>query len=234
MAYSLNVNNYSVLTKNSDERYIEILNDVFNYNISVLKVFRSVEDTKVMLISTKYGRFVLKFFSPKAKKIERFAKSMIKGDYYENLFIQTERVRDEGFYSVNDFYLLAEKKTLRFAHHYIMLIEYIEGVELSDVNIIDSTLKIKIDTAIAGLHQHGMISGAPHKGNFIVVEDEIRIIDLSGKRCTSQRRAKDRIDLERYYCIPNKIKDYGFYSLIYKMVLKKTIRKWKEKIFARV
>ncbi len=48
------------------------------------------------------------------KNNERFIKSLIKGDYYENLFRQTDRVRQEGFDALNDFYLLAEIKTLRF------------------------------------------------------------------------------------------------------------------------
>ncbi|RFQ61832.1 hypothetical protein CRD98_30345, partial [Escherichia coli] len=31
----------------------------------------------------------------------------------------------EGIQSINDYFLLAERKTLNFAHYYIMLIEYI-------------------------------------------------------------------------------------------------------------
>ncbi|NUU67650.1 lipopolysaccharide core heptose(II) kinase RfaY [Enterobacteriaceae bacterium BIT-l23] len=229
MVHSLNINNYYVLTKDSDGRYEEILRDIFKYNISIIKVFRNIEDTKVLLISTKYGKFILKFFAPKMKQKERFAKSMLKGDYYENLFRQTERVRNEGVHSVNDFYLLAEKKTLRFVHHYIMLIEYIDGIELADINPIDDELKSKINTSIIELHQHGMVSGDPHKGNFIVANNEVRIIDLSGKRCTAGRRAKDRIDLERHFGIYNKTKDLGFYILIYKKKLRNFIRKLKGK-----
>ncbi len=48
-------------------------------------------------------------------------------------FEQTQKVRNEGLHSLNDFYLLAERKTLRFVHTYIMLIEYIDGVELCDI-----------------------------------------------------------------------------------------------------
>ncbi|TYN20971.1 heptose kinase, partial [Salmonella enterica subsp. enterica serovar Typhimurium] len=47
------------------------------------------------------------------------------------------------------------------------------------------------------------VSGDPHKGNFILQGNEIRIIDLSGKRPSRQRKAKDRIDLERHYGIKN-------------------------------
>lgn len=52
-----------------------------------------------------------------------------------------------------------------------------------------------------------MVSGDPHRGNFIIENGEVRIIDLSGKRASAQRKAKDRIDLERHYGIKNEVKD---------------------------
>ncbi|WP_306674618.1 lipopolysaccharide core heptose(II) kinase RfaY [Escherichia coli] len=41
------------------------------------------------------------------------------------------------------------------------------------------------------MHQHGMVSGDPHKGNFIVSEKGLRLIDLSGKnnRCFKSKRS---------------------------------------------
>ncbi len=65
-------------------------------------------------------------------------------------------MRNEGLHSLNDFYLLAERKTLRFVHTYMMLIEYIDGVELCDIPDIDETLKNKIQQSIRSLHEHGM------------------------------------------------------------------------------
>nr|WP_275889203.1 lipopolysaccharide core heptose(II) kinase RfaY [Salmonella enterica] len=32
-----------------------------------MKVFRNIEDTKVVLINTDYGKYILKVFSPKVK-----------------------------------------------------------------------------------------------------------------------------------------------------------------------
>ncbi|GDO34389.1 lipopolysaccharide core biosynthesis protein WaaY [Escherichia coli] len=77
---------------------------------------------------------------------ERFLKSCIKKDYYENLIYQTDRVRGEGIQSINDYFLLAERKTLNFAHYYIMLIEYIEGVGLNEYLEISI---IRIDKRVA-------------------------------------------------------------------------------------
>ncbi|HAB1527588.1 TPA_asm: lipopolysaccharide core heptose(II) kinase RfaY, partial [Salmonella enterica subsp. enterica] len=145
------------------------------------------------------------------------------------LFHQTDRVRREGFAALNDFYLLAEIKTLRYVKTYVMIIEYIEGIELVDMSEISDEVRGKIKQSIYSLHQHGMVSGDPHKGNFILQGNEIRIIDLSGKRPSRQRKAKDRIDLERHYGIKNNVRDIGFYLLIYKKKLRNFLRRIKGK-----
>ncbi|WP_336220089.1 lipopolysaccharide core heptose(II) kinase RfaY [Citrobacter amalonaticus] len=229
MIIETKIKNYTVFTKKDGKKYIDIFNDFLSHNLKVIKVFRSIEDTKVVLIDTEYGKYILKVFHPKVKNTERFLKSLVKGDYYEKLFYQTDRVRREGFEALNDFYLLAEVKTLRYVHTYIMLIEYIEGVELADMPEISPAVKEKIQHSIHKLHQHGMVSGDPHKGNFILQNGEIRIIDLSGKRPSRQRMAKDRIDLERHYGIENNDKDLGFYLLIYKKKWRNFLRRLKGK-----
>ncbi|HAO9176396.1 TPA: lipopolysaccharide core heptose(II) kinase RfaY [Escherichia coli] len=183
-----------------------------------------------MLIDTARGPLVLKVYAPKHKMIERFLKSCIKKDYYENLIYQTDRVRGEGVQSINDYFLLAERKTLNFAHYYIMLIEYIEGVGLNEYLEISEDLKDQLSESIKELHQHGMVSGDPHKGNFIVSEKGLRLIDLSGKKTTAVLKAKDRIDLERHYNIKNELKDFGYTYLIFKKKIKKVIRDVKVKL----
>lgn len=223
------VNGYVVFTKDDGKKYLNIFQDFLSYNIKIEKVFRNIEDTKVVLIDTPHGKLILKIFAPNSKRTERFFKSLIKGDYYERLFSQTERIREKGVSTINDFYLLAEKKTLRFAHYYIMLIEYIDGVELSEVPVIDDQLKSKIKASISELHNNGMVSGDPHKGNFIIQGNEIRIIDLSGKSPSMTRIAKDRVDLERHYGITNDVKDLGYYQLVFKKRIKNFIRKLKGK-----
>ncbi|EIZ5665782.1 heptose kinase, partial [Salmonella enterica] len=121
--------------------------------------------------------------------------------------------------------------TLRYVKTYVMIIEYIEGIELVDMPEISDEVRGKVKQSIYSLHQHGMVSGDPHKGNFILQGNEIRIIDLSGKRPSRQRKAKDRIDLERHYGIKNNVRDIGFYLLIYKKKLRNLLRciKGKEK-----
>ncbi|WP_306804176.1 lipopolysaccharide core heptose(II) kinase RfaY, partial [Escherichia coli] len=67
------------------------------------------------------------------------------------------------------------------------------------------------------------------RGNFIDSKDGVRIIDLSGKSCTAERKARDRLAMERHLGIVNEIKDYGYYSVIYRTKLRKFIKKLKGK-----
>lgn len=230
MIYNKTINGLKVFIKDNDPFYEQVLNDFLTCRVKTLKVFRSIDDTKVILIDTARGPLVLKVYAPKHKMIERFLKSCVKKDYYENLIHQTDRVRGEGIQSINDYFLLAERKTLNFAHYYIMLIEYIEGVGLNEYLEISEDLKEQLSESIKELHQHGMVSGDPHKGNFIVSEKGLRLIDLSGKKTTAVLKAKDRIDLERHYNIKNELKDFGYTYLIFKKKIKKAIRDVKVKL----
>lgn len=129
----------------------------------------------------------------------------------------------------NDFYFLAERKIFNYASVFIMLIEYVEGVELNDMPIIPENVKAEIKASMEKLHALNMLSGDPHRGNFIVSKDGVRIIDLSGKSCTAERKARDRLAMERHLGIVNEIKDYGYYSVIYRTKLRKFIKKLKGK-----
>ncbi|VEB52304.1 lipopolysaccharide core biosynthesis protein [Salmonella enterica subsp. enterica] len=64
------IKNYTVFVKKDGEKYIEIFKDFLSYNHQVIKVFRNIEDTKVVLINTDYGKYILKVFSPKVKNTE--------------------------------------------------------------------------------------------------------------------------------------------------------------------
>jgi len=230
MIVSKKINNFKVYIKDGNKIYEEVFNDFLNNRLNVIKVFRSIEDTKVSLINTPHGKFVFKVFVPKEKKLERFLKSFVKGDYYLNLLLQTDRVRNEGVKFPNDFYLLAEKKIFNYASVFIMLIEFVEGVELSDIDDLSIDIRTEIKTKMIELHQHNMVSGDPHKGNFILSQDGIRIIDLSGKACNAKRKAKDRIDMERHLQIKNEINDLSYLSVYYRSVFRKKFKALKLKI----
>ncbi|MGV7091582.1 lipopolysaccharide core heptose(II) kinase RfaY [Siccibacter turicensis] len=224
------INDFVVYVKDNDTFFTGLFEDFLHYRLDVVKVFRSIEDTKVVLIDTPRGKFVLKVFAPKDKKFERVAKSFVKGDYYYTLLKQTDRVINEGLRFPNDFYLLAERKIFNYASLFVMIIEYVEGVELADLSEIDDDVRAEIAEKMQLLHQHNMISGDPHKGNFILSADGIRIIDLSGKTPTANRKAKDRIDMERHLGIENELKDLGYYSVVYKKRVRLKIKRIKQRL----
>lgn len=109
-----------------------------------------------------------------------------------------------------------------------MLIEYVEGVELNDMPIIPENVKAEIKASMEKLHALNMLSGDPHRGNFIVSKDGVRIIDLSGK---AVRQSVKLVIVWPWNVtgIANEIKDYGYYSVIYRTKLRKFIKKLKGK-----
>ncbi len=165
MITSIRYRGFSFYYKDNDNKYKEIFDEILAYNFKTVKVLRNIDDTKVSLIDTKYGRYVFKvFFAPKTKRNERFLKSFVKGDYYQNLIVETDRVRSAGLTFPNDFYFLAERKIFDSASVFIMLIEYVEGVELNDMPIIPENVKAEIKASMEKLHALKYAIGRPTPG----------------------------------------------------------------------
>ena len=53
------IKDFVVFTDDNNSKYLNVLNDFLSYNIKIIKVFRSIDDTKVMLIDTDYGKLVI-------------------------------------------------------------------------------------------------------------------------------------------------------------------------------
>lgn len=64
------------------------------------------------------------------------------------MIVETDRVRSAGLTFPNDFYFLAERKIFNYASVFIMLIEYVEGVELNDMPIIPEDVKAEIKASM--------------------------------------------------------------------------------------
>ncbi|MDA8496216.1 lipopolysaccharide core heptose(II) kinase RfaY [Kluyvera georgiana] len=103
--------NFKLYYKDNEEKYKSIFADVVNYRFRTLKVFRNTNDTKVSLIDTEYGKYILKIFSPKTRKAERFLKSFIKGDYYKHLIVKTDRAKKRDLFFRMIFIFLQREKS---------------------------------------------------------------------------------------------------------------------------
>ncbi len=222
---------YTVYTSGNQQYFIDILDDFLNYRLKTVKVFRSIPDTKVSLVEKGGKHYVVKVFTPKEKRNERFLKSFFRGDYYLTLLKQTAMLRERGVTFPNDFHLLAETKIFNFASRFIMIIEYIPGVEmdiLASRGELSDEIKAEVLQSVKILHQHKVIFDDAHKQNFMLSNGRVRVIDLSGKNYSRFRAAKDFIDLERHFGINDFKKDF-----YYQWVSKKSKFRKKFKAFRR-
>lgn len=227
---------YTVYTNGDDHFFISMLDDFLHSRLTTLKIFRSIPDTKVSLVEKDGRLFVLKVFTPKEKRSERFLKSFFRGDYYLTLFKQTAMLRERNVTSPNDFHLLAETKIFNFASRFIMIIEYIPGVEmdiLAAKGELTETIKSEVLESVKELHQHHVIFDDAHKQNFLLSNGRVRIIDLSGKNYSRFRAAKDFIDLERHFGISDFHRGFSYQWVKRKSQFRKKFKAFKGRLIGR-
>ena len=233
MIFKKKIGAFTVFIKDNNSIYEKALDDFLSGRMNILKLLRSEDETKVWLIDTEKGPMVLKLFVPKHQKFERILKSLIKKDYYQSLIYKTDNAISHGATMINDIYLLAQRKICNYAYVHIILMEYIDGTQIINLEPISDELKSEIKTVLEQLHTYDMVSGAPHKENTMVTKDGVKFIDLSGKRCTCVSRAKDRMELERYLGIKNLKKDWGYYVYISIKNTRNSIRNIRKKLGLR-
>jgi len=233
MIFKKKIGAFTVFIKDNNSIYEKALDDFLSGRMNILKLLRSEDETKVWLIDTEKGPMVLKLFVPKHKKFERILKSLIKKDYYQSLIYKTDNAVNHGATMINDIYLLAQRKICNYAYVHIILMEYIDGTQIINLEPISDELKSEIKTVLEQLHTYDMVSGAPHKENTMITKDGVKFIDLSGKRCTCVSRAKDRMELERYLGIKNLKKDWGYYVYISIKNTRKSIKNIRKKLGLR-
>ena len=233
MIFKKKIGAFTVFVKDNNSIYEKALNDFLSGRMNILKLLRSEDETKVWLIDTEKGPMVLKLFVPKHKKFERILKSLIKKDYYQSLIYKTDNAINHGATMINDIYLLAQRKICNYAYVHIILMEYIDGTQIINLEPISDELKSEIKVVLEQLHTYDMVSGAPHKENTMITKDGVKFIDLSGKRCTCVSRAKDRMELERYLGIKNLKKDWGYYVYISIKNTRKSIKNIRKKLGLR-
>lgn len=222
--------NFTLYYKEGDFAYQKIFEDFVHYQLLVLKVFRNREKAKVMLIKHDKQYYVIKIFKPNGKPIEILYKSLFKKDYFLNLIKRNDELWARGMRFQNDVYLLAQRKRMYCTDLYIMLFEYIPGKVLNEFAEVPEDIKQEVLCNMALLHQHKLVSGDAHKGNFILSRQGLRIIDLCGKKFSRRRVAEDRLTLERRMHITDVEKDFFYYVLKAKLNIRHKIKNGKKRI----
>lgn len=67
MIYNKTINGLKVFIKDNDPFYEQVLNDFLTCRVKTLKVFRSIDDTKVILIALLVDLLYLKFMRQSIK-----------------------------------------------------------------------------------------------------------------------------------------------------------------------
>ncbi|MGR7464112.1 lipopolysaccharide core heptose(II) kinase RfaY [Klebsiella aerogenes] len=209
--------------------FFDTFRDILALKFKVLRKFKTNNHTKVALIETSAGIFVIKIYAPRKKRGEKFFKTFFFGSYQENLIHQIDRAKSMGDDFVNDFYFLAEKRLFGFPLVSVMLFEYIPGTSLDDLPTTPPSLIRTVMASVEKMHGMGIISGDPHKGNFIMSPAGIKVIDLSGKRCSALRKAQDNIMLEKHFSA-TVTRDFWYDIVSIRDIQRNILRKYKMKL----
>lgn len=209
--------------------FFDIFRDILALKLKVLREFKTNAHTRVALIETSAGRFVIKIYAPRKKRVEKFFKALLFGSYQENLIHQINRAKSMGDDFVNDFYFLAERRMFGFPLVSIMLFEYIPGTSLNELPTTPPSVIRTVRASVEKMHGMGIISGDPHKGNFIMSPAGIRAIDLSGKRYSSIRKAQDNIMLEKHFSV-TVTRDFWYHIVSIRKRQRHVLKKYKMKL----
>lgn len=204
---------YHLHFKDGSNDYRSVFKNILSLNARLIGTYKCTRHTRVSLVEVKKIKYVIKVYCPQRKRLERFLKALFRGSYNENLIKQIDESYNDGCMIPNNFFLLAEKKFFRFPYISIMLLEFIPGRNASTLTPPPLNLKHEIVSAVTTLHSEGIISGDPHRGNFIITEQGIRAIDLSGKPCNSRNIAKDCTLMKKIYGIHDVKQPYNNYFI---------------------
>ncbi|MEM6159211.1 lipopolysaccharide core heptose(II) kinase RfaY [Erwinia sp. P6884] len=230
MLHKNKYNDFTLYFKESQSRYSQVFESFVKYQLPVIKVLRSQNKTKVILTEHDKKLYILKVFKPNGKRVERLYKSFFKKDYFVNLIKRNDVLWAKGMRFQNDVYLLAQRKRRHCTNLYIMLNEYIPGKVLNEFDEVPDGVKQDVKRNMSLLHQHKLVSGDAHKGNFILSREGVRIIDLCGKKFTRRRVAEDRLALENRLHITDFDKDFAYYLLKAKFNIRNKIKTGKNRI----
>ncbi len=209
--------------------FFDTFRDILALKVKVLREFKTSHHTRVALIETCAGIFIIKIYAPRKKRVEKFFKALFSGSYQENLIHQIDRAKSMGDEFVNDFYFLAERRMFGFPLVSIMLFEYIPGPGLNDLPTTPPSVIRTVMASVEKMHGMGIISGDPHKGNFIMSPAGIRAIDLSGKRYSAIRKAQDNIMLEKHFSATAR-RDFWYYIVSIRKRQRHVLKKYKMKL----
>ncbi len=175
------------------ERRGEVLRDAMGHPTRK----RIVLKTKIagVPVVIKHELFIFRF--------DRSVKAFLFGSDARNIFLLSERARADGFRGIPRTFLVAERFSRGILRETISVTEFLDGASPS------SPCSRETQDAIAALmrecHARGIISGDVCPDNFLLARDGMKLIDFrGGKVFPCLAKARDRLQLERVFGIPNR------------------------------
>lgn len=175
------------------ERRGEVLRDAMDHPTRA----RLILKTKIagVPVVIKHELFIFRF--------DRSVKAFLFGSDAHNIFRLSERARADGFRGIPRTFLVAERFSRGILRETISVTEFLDGASPS------SPCSRETQDAIAALmrecHARGIISGDVCPDNFLLTRDGMKLIDFrGGKVFPCLAKARDRLQLERVFGIPNR------------------------------
>lgn len=136
-------------------------------------------------------------------RFDRSLKAFLFGSDARSIFRLSERARERGFRGIPRTFLVAERFSRGILRETISATELLDGKSPSLPCSRETTEKIA--TLMRDCHAHGIISGDVCLDNFLLGRDGAKLIDFrGGKVFPCVAKARDRIQLERVFGIPNR------------------------------
>lgn len=166
-------------------------------------------------------------------RLERFFWKFVRGPYYSRLIGRVNRARRNGCAVMQNIFLVAERRTLWYCHEAIILLEYVEGVDLKDAENPDQYLG-RVADCLTRLHANDLALCDVSRYNFIVGADGgVTAIDLVCRGNPRLDRIKDVIRARKVFGLELPLRGWpdrlAFRLLSAFQDLRTRHRKWKKK-----
>ena len=175
------------------ERRGEVLRDAMDHPTRKRLVLKTrIAGVPVVL---KHEFFIFRF--------DRSLKAFLCGSDARSIFRVSERAWERGFRGIPRTFLVAERFSRGVLRETISATEFLDGASPS------LPCSRETQDAIAALmrecHARGIISGDVCPDNFLLARDGMKLIDFrGGKVFPCLAKARDRLQLERVFGIPNR------------------------------
>ena len=141
-------------------------------------------------------------------RFDRSLKALLFGSDARNIFRVSLCAQKKGFHGIPRTFLVAEKFTKGILRETISAMEFLDGIPPRLP--LSRKQAEEIETLMNDCHANGIISGDVHPGNFLMTRDGAKLIDFRGEKvfpCIA--KARDRLQLERVFGIPDRSRGIG-------------------------